>query len=111
MLLEYGLNLNLKNVVGETALHTAARMSQIEAFNFLVHEEAELEAKDDQQQTPLHKAAERGFEWGVKKLVDFNCEVNAHDAQGHSPRLQENSWVRLFWKYSPLGELYAIDAS
>ena len=67
---------------GGTLLHWAAAYGQREIATFLLHNGADLNAKDDGGLAPLHLAATAE---GARILVEAGADVNATDGKGNSP--------------------------
>ena len=52
-------------------------------MNLLLDNNADVESKDDDGQTPLSWAAENGHETVVKLLLDKNADVESKTTAGH----------------------------
>ena len=58
--------INMKNNKGETPLHKAAMAGHLDVVKFLLTNNADIEAKDDNDYQPIHDAAEnRHFQYGT----------------------------------------------
>lgn len=77
--------INVPAESGETLLHTAARLANQPAVNFLITNGADVNATDDQGRTPLHYAAQASDPGMVTSLLAADAEVNPLDLQGRSP--------------------------
>lgn len=65
-----------------TPLHYAAELGSVVAVRALLHSRAELDARDSQQQTPLHLyVAQRGQEVGDEAELDVGSGVRVHGLQ------------------------------
>ncbi|WP_165227137.1 ankyrin repeat domain-containing protein [Aquisphaera insulae] len=58
-------------------LHEASRRGEAEVIRDLVHERADIEARDDEGRTPLLIAAEAGHVAAVRALIEAGADVNA----------------------------------
>ncbi|KAL8040562.1 hypothetical protein ABFX02_10G106800 [Erythranthe guttata] len=83
------LDLESKNVNGETALHTAARNGCNEAVKMLIDSGANLDARTNNSMTPLHLAVSYAMQSGknsvVKTLVEYKADRWAADNKGMTP--------------------------
>ncbi|KAL7137633.1 hypothetical protein ABFS83_10G106600 [Erythranthe nasuta] len=83
------LDLESKNVNGETALHTAARNGCNEAVKMLIDSGANLDARTNNSMTPLHLAVSYAMQSGknlvVKTLVEYKADRWATDNRGMTP--------------------------
>ncbi|XP_051541622.1 receptor-interacting serine/threonine-protein kinase 4-like [Myxocyprinus asiaticus] len=79
-------NPNLPNVYGATPLHLAAekRLKGV-AEILLSRKMTNVNAKDEDQYTPLHFAAQNGDEALTRLLLDRCASINEVDAQGRTP--------------------------
>ncbi|TRY90935.1 hypothetical protein DNTS_022174 [Danionella cerebrum] len=79
-------NPNLPNAVGATPLHIAAekRLKGVSEI-LLSRKTTNVNAKDEDQYTPLHFAAQNGDEALTRFLIDRSANINETDAQGRTP--------------------------
>ena len=76
-----GEDVNSKNRMGWTLLHTAIRNQRTEIAQFLLDKGADVNARDNRGRTPLHFAAETGQKDIVEKLIAKGAEINVMDGQ------------------------------
>jgi len=60
-----------------TPLHYAARYGHLNIIEYLVHQKADINAKDGYNETPLHFAANYGYLSVVEYLVHQKADINA----------------------------------
>jgi ankyrin repeat protein len=86
---------------GSTPLHLAAQNGHLDVVEFLVEQQAEVNAKETDGWTPLYLAAHNGHFDVVKFLVEQQAELNAKDIDDgrhciQQPRMaiptRSNSW-------------------
>ena len=82
-------NIDVKDILCETALHDAARYGHLQAAKLLISSNASVHAKNNSGQTPVHKAALFGSNSVLKLLLDnssssFNS-VSAVDEDKNTP--------------------------
>jgi type II secretion system protein G len=83
-----GVDINIKNVSGETPLHMASYSKlphKIEILKLLISKGADINARDDDGYTPLHRAIDAGNMKIVKILVLKGANVNEKTKNGDSP--------------------------
>ena len=82
-------DLDLRDSLGRTLLHNAARDGDIIRVEALIAAGADTHARGNMAATPLHMAAEAGHEYGrgetAKALIDAGADVNAVDIEGYTP--------------------------
>ncbi|XP_059489715.1 uncharacterized protein LOC132204878 [Neocloeon triangulifer] len=78
-----GFSLEKKGKNGKTALHNAARKGHIDVVEFLLSKEADINARDDSNETPLNLAAASANEEMCRLLVDRGAELSAVDSDGN----------------------------
>ena len=64
---------------GQTYLHFAAYLGDVDATKMLIEDNAEVNAVDDDKWTALHLAAEKGHVDVAKVLIQNGADVNAVD--------------------------------
>ncbi|KAH7350388.1 ankyrin repeat protein, partial [Pyrenochaeta sp. MPI-SDFR-AT-0127] len=83
---------------GKTALHLACEhkysATHIDAIKLLLRHSADLDANDDNGNTPLHDAAAEGVEEAVKLLLDYGAEVNVPNDDGDFPLHSSTRWIQ-----------------
>ena len=62
---------------GQSYLHFAAYLGDVDATKMLIEDNAEVNAVDDEEWTALHIAAENGYVDVVKVLIQNGADVNA----------------------------------
>ena len=79
---------------GRTALINAAFYNNIDLLEWLINQEADINAKDYIGYTALHFACQEGHIDSVKLLLLNNADVNIVDEHGNTP-----AWVTIMhWK-------------
>ena len=77
---------NAQNSDGETPLHHAAYMGNIEIMKFLIRKDADPNAQNIVEQTPLHYACSSGRDpEAIKLLISHGADVNAKDKRERTP--------------------------
>ena len=71
-----GVNLNEKDLSGDTPLHSAAEHGHIEMAEFLLESGANVNEDNETKTTPLHKAAVEGRDIIVNILIQNGANVN-----------------------------------
>lgn len=69
-----------------TALHNAAKKSNVDMTNLLLRYRADVKIKDDDGATPLHAAAAAGAVEVAKLLVQAGANIVARNNLGQTPR-------------------------
>eukprot|EP00527_Entomoneis_sp_CCMP2396_P008773 CAMPEP_0198139390 /NCGR_PEP_ID=MMETSP1443-20131203/2699_1 /TAXON_ID=186043 /ORGANISM="Entomoneis sp., Strain CCMP2396" /LENGTH=295 /DNA_ID=CAMNT_0043801503 /DNA_START=96 /DNA_END=983 /DNA_ORIENTATION=+ len=69
ILLEYGADMETRQLLGETPLHVACKWGSLDVANFLIAQGADLNARDDNGWTPLHSACFGGHLALVRRLL------------------------------------------
>ena len=86
LLLEKGLNVNMKDQHRRTPLHLAAAAGNTEIVTLLLaHNGVDVDATDDCSRTPLHNAAIYGHTEVVQLLLKKKAQVNARDHCDRTP--------------------------
>ena len=84
VLLEYGVDPDMRDNKNTTALHNAARFGQLECITELVQSGANIEAVTDQRWTPLHTAVRQCQEEAVALLIELGSNINAKGGSSYS---------------------------
>ncbi|KAL3890232.1 hypothetical protein ACJMK2_002523 [Sinanodonta woodiana] len=85
ILLNAGLNLNIKGLDDSTVLHFAAAKMNHTICEFLVTSGADIDATDYLQRTPLHMAVRNINIMVIKTLINLGADIEAKDIHGDSP--------------------------
>jgi hypothetical protein len=80
-----GADVNAKDGIGWTPLHSAAGRGRKEVNELLIANGADVNAKDNWGMTPLHRAAEMGRKEIAELLIAAGTYVNAKDKRGRTP--------------------------
>lgn len=75
-----GEDVNTRNRMNWTLLHTAIRNRHTEIIQFLIEKGADVNARDNRGRTPLHFASEAGQKEVVEQLIAKGAEVNVMDS-------------------------------
>eukprot|EP00730_Choanoeca_flexa_P011886 TRINITY_DN2882_c0_g1_i2.p1 TRINITY_DN2882_c0_g1~~TRINITY_DN2882_c0_g1_i2.p1 ORF type:complete len:218 (+),score=63.38 TRINITY_DN2882_c0_g1_i2:27-680(+) len=87
-ILSRGIDVNLKNKVGWTALHAACYGGRLKAVHFLLKNNANLEARDKAGRTPFLEAMRCGhFKVAQALAQDYKADVYVRDNQGKTAAL------------------------
>jgi cytohesin len=70
---------------GFTPLHVAAASGYGDIAEFLLAHGADVNGRDNQEQTPLHLAAAKGYKDVAELLLTHKADVNAKDKDGVTP--------------------------
>ena len=85
-LLDLGVDPNAKGSrPGETFLHEAASIGNIETCAALIAGGADVNRENEVGQTPLHLAAKAGFFFLVSRLLECGGKINHQDEDGSTP--------------------------
>ena len=76
-----GGNVNAKNNLGDSPLHTAANYGHTEIANLLIAAGADVNAKDDLGDYPLHHVGNKEI---AELLIAEGVDVNAKDDEGNT---------------------------
>ena len=85
--LDSGVNINKKNLLGMTALHEAVDKNNLQTFEFLLSRDADVNAADIAGTSPLHMVSQLGNLDLAKKLLSKGAKVNAKQLNGKTPLL------------------------
>ena len=89
-LLKNGMDVNAKNDAGDTALSCALWQNAdpykiMEMFKLLVSSGADINTKNYNLETPLHKAAGLHVDNAARLLLELECEITCDDSISYSP--------------------------
>ena len=76
-----GEDVNKKNRMNWTLLHTAIRNKRTQIITFLLEKGADINAKENRGRTPLHFAVETGQKDVVEQLIAKGVEINVMDGR------------------------------
>ena len=111
-LLAEDFNLNTRDNIGCTLLHVAAQGANTEVVRFLVAKGADVNARDDEGNTPLHRAQmlgrnikclnDRGIAEISKLFLDKGADINAKNNLGLTSlhlavQMPHNAWLVEFY--------------
>ncbi|XP_052188755.1 ankyrin repeat domain-containing protein EMB506, chloroplastic [Diospyros lotus] len=85
MLLANGLDINLVDKDGLSALHTAIIGKKEAMISHLLRKGARPNIRDRDGASPLHYAVQVGARQTVKLLIKYNVDLNATDNEGWTP--------------------------
>lgn len=81
-LISKGADVNVKDVFGNTLLHSAAQFGYYEIVEILLDNKADTNAKDENNFTPVHYAIANGHKEIVKLFLEAGIDVNARNING-----------------------------
>ncbi len=84
-LLQHGASLNYQDENGNTPLHIAVWMNELEAIEIFIKFGAEVNRQNKEGKTPLHIAVEERAIDIVKDLIDCGADVNIECNEGRPP--------------------------
>lgn len=85
MLLDAGVDINSKNIVGETSMHIAARMGHEGIIDILLEKGALINSINNEGETPLHIVAQTNYISTLQKLLTAEgVEINRQDKEGNT---------------------------
>ena len=80
-----GVDINAKDEHGETALHEAASMGDLDLVSVLISAGADVNVQDERGQTPLHRPAVKGHWEVMEALRAAGADLYCMDRDGQSP--------------------------
>lgn len=88
LFLQSGMDPNVTNKIGQTALIVGARYGREEILSLLLEKGADPDVKDVEfGATPLIWASKTGFKSIVKKLLDNGADINSRNNDDRTPLL------------------------
>ncbi|KAM0511528.1 hypothetical protein ACHAPE_009781 [Trichoderma viride] len=84
LFIERGVDVNLADKKGRTALHWAAVRDNFEMVQYLLKQGASLEIRDDEGYTPALYAAMNGIKSIVETLLDHGADLEYADQRGRT---------------------------
>lgn len=86
ILIRIGLDINVKNILGDTPLHLAAEKGCIKMVKLLIKLGANINSgMEEEWETPLHYAAKNGYIKVVKLLINQGANILAKNGYGETP--------------------------
>jgi len=85
VLLEFGADLEVKDLDGRTPLLRMSGRGDMELTRILLEHGADTEARDKHGHTPLLQTSERGHVDLARVLLEHGADTEARDDGGHSP--------------------------
>jgi len=85
LLIDQGLDVNVKDASGWTPLHHAAGQGHADVCELLIAKGADVNAKDDREWRPLHRAAAGGYIDVVELLLDKGARLDAGNKWSETP--------------------------
>ena len=73
--------------LGTSIVHIASRYNLLSALSSTLHQDIEVDVKDEDGRTPLSCAAAAGHEAAVRLLLEQDIEVDSRDKDGRTPLL------------------------
>ena len=86
-LLAQNANVEMKNLKGSTALHSAVKNGHVGKVASLLTANANIEAKDKEKRTPLHYAARQGHVGIASMVLARGADINSLGKCGMTPLL------------------------
>lgn len=77
LLLDNGVDANVRDAVGSTPLHCAVKHGHTSAAALLIRRGAQTNARDNKGWTPLHISVDAGFEDTTQMLISRGADCNA----------------------------------
>ena len=84
-LIDYGLNINVKDGYGQTLLMKSIEIDNTKIFNYLMRIDCDVNLKDDSGQTALHYACYNLDINKIKILLRVGADPNIPDIYGDTP--------------------------
>ena len=84
LLLKHGANINLRNHMGQTALHKASQRGDLGILVLILKDNADVDAFDLNGLTPLHLAISEALPETVQLLLEHGASVHTQNNQGET---------------------------
>jgi ankyrin repeat protein len=84
-LLEQGVDINSRDVYGETALHLATQNNSTDIAEALIHRKASVDILNDTRNSPIHVAAQHNFDSLVQMLLKAGADPCFKNIKGQLP--------------------------
>ncbi len=91
IIIDKGVDVNSKNKLGDTPLHTLVRQdltfsreSKVKTFEVFIKKGADVNSQNNKGQTPLMFAIKRYNRFYIKKLIEAGADVKLKDKQGNT---------------------------
>jgi ankyrin repeat protein len=92
LIIDRGADVTVENNDGETALHLASQMGQVDAARMLIECGADVTAQYNDGQTSLHLASQRGQVDAARMLIERGADVTAQKNDGQTPLHLATQW-------------------
>ena len=80
-----GVDVNIKNFYGDTAIHKAVKLNRIKFTELLLSNDADINLSNYEKWTPLHTAVSLGYNEMVRILLSNGAYVNVKLDDGSTP--------------------------
>ena len=87
-LIDSGVNVNIKNKSGVTALHVAAKINEVDKVKILLEKGTKVNIKDRVKNTPLLYACSQGSYETAEVLIENGAELHAVNKNGSTPLIE-----------------------
>ena len=85
LLIDGGVDLEARNELGATPLHSAALADCREMADYLISRGARADERDNEKATPLHYAARENAGGVAKALLELGADIDAKNREGNTP--------------------------
>ena len=104
IIIDKKINLNLRGLYGQEAIHTATSYQNIKALLMIITAGANLNSKCDDGWTALHYASQKGNIEMIRILIEAGADRNIVNNSGKTPidvaHKNKNEVISLFKQYS-----------
>lgn len=87
LLLDMGVDANVRNESGDTPLHVACRAGHVSTCTVLLDNKCQIDPLNENGDSPLHFACHSGDIQIVEMLLNNGCELNTRNSDGDTPLL------------------------